>query len=236
MKIIKATRHQSPIKLAIQGPAGSGKSTVAKKVAEALGIPYIDTGAMYRALTYSAIKNNIEWDDDEGLIVLASKTEVELKKSIEGELQVFVDGENVTQQIRTPELTKEVHHIAASPGIRQVMAAMQRVLADKEGGVLEGRDIGTVVFPETRYKFFLDADFKVRVDRRFEQLKSKGADISWDELARDQKQRDERDRTRKIAPLKQAEDALVIDTTPLTINQVVGKITSSIQQDGTSCS
>ncbi len=210
--------------IAIDGPAGSGKSTVAKKVAQELKFLYIDTGAMYRALTLYAVKENIDLNDDNALIALAKKADIQLKEQ-NGSPAVYLNGENVTEDIRLISITEKVYYIAKVQGVRAEMVKMQRRLGQtSKGAVLEGRDIGTVVFPDARYKFYLDAQEEERVRRRFKELKKMGQAVDEKALHQDIKRRDQSDMTRSAGPLVKAEDAVYIDTTGLNIAQVVEKI------------
>lgn len=213
------SRLKKKIIVAIDGPAGSGKSTTAKALARKLGLPYIDTGAMYRAITHLAIQKSIPWSNEAELVQVAKKARIDLKSSKNGTYQVIANGEDVSHAIRTPELTNQVHHVASCPGVRAQMVKLQRGFGKRRGGVLEGRDIGTVVFPATPYKFYLDADFDLRVRRRHRELAKKGIKASLAEVKRDLKARDQKDFGRKVGGLKVAEDATVIDTTGLTIER-----------------
>ena len=207
--------------VAIDGPAGSGKSTTARALAARLKLPYIDTGAMYRALTFVAMKEGVDWSDEKALIRLAKKADIDLKRSGNGKHRVSINGMDVTKQIRTPELTKNVHHVASCPGVRTEMVRLQRKFGQRRGGVLEGRDIGTVVFPKATFKFYLDAAFWKRVERRRKEFLAKGIKAPLKEVEKDLKARDRKDFTRKVGPLKAAKDARVVDTTALTIPQSV---------------
>ncbi|MFT5207299.1 MAG: cytidylate kinase [Candidatus Omnitrophota bacterium] len=216
------------ILVAIDGPAGSGKSTVAKQLAEKLQIPYLDTGAMYRAVTYVAVTTNVELTNESAIAELSKIIKIDFKKNEKGLEQVIANGIDVTHEIRTPELTNQVHHIASNSGVRENMVAMQRVLGKKYGGVVEGRDIGTVVFPDTPYKFYLDGDISIRVERRAAELNARGVSVKIEDLTTEQERRDARDKNRKISPLKQADDAILVDTSKLTISEVVGTIAQLI--------
>ncbi len=208
--------------IAIDGPAGAGKSTVAKIVAKKLGFLYIDTGAMYRALTLNALQENINPRDTVEIVKLASRICLKLKNKRSGAISVFVNGIDVSKPIRRPEITKVVSDVAKIKGVRKVMLGLQRRMGENNNSVLEGRDIGTVVFPDAQKKFFLDARFKERVTRRYKEFRStKIKDITVNNVARDLKNRDTIDSTRKIAPLKKAKDAIYVDTTNLSINEVV---------------
>jgi len=210
--------------IAIDGPAGSGKSTVAKRVAKKLNFLYIDTGAMYRALTLKAIRGDISFDDKNKIVDLSQRTDIRLKDA-ESHLEVYLDGKDVTEEIRTMEVTSKVKFIASLGAVRENMVRLQRDLGySSSGAVLEGRDIGTVVFPDAAYKFYLDADFEIRAERRFTELKGKSFDVDLDEIKKDLKSRDLSDSSRKIGPLKKAEDAVLIDTTDMTIDEVVDEI------------
>ena len=211
--------------IAIDGPAGSGKSTVAKEVAKRLDFLYIDTGAMYRALTLKALDKKIDFSDTKALVRLSENADIELRGE-SGSLKVFLDKKDVSERIRTIEVTKEVKRLSPLKGVRAKMVELQRKLAEvaSSGVVLEGRDIGTVVFPDAAHKFYLDAKHETRVKRRFDELKGKGFSVSREEIAEDVKDRDASDMTRKIGPLKKAEDAIVIDTTNMVVAEVVTEI------------
>lgn len=210
--------------IAIDGPSSAGKSTVAKILAKRLGFLYIDTGAMYRALTLKVLKNNIDVNDKEKIIQLAKDTVIDLKNDSEGNLLVYLDGQDVTFQIRQPKITRFVSDIAKIKEVRQVMLELQRKLGKQRDSVLDGRDIGTVVFPDADKKFYLDADFKERIRRRYKELKEMGCQITLEDVEADLKNRDKIDSTREFAPLRKAEDAIYIDTTRMTIEEVVNKI------------
>jgi cytidylate kinase len=217
--------------IAIDGPAGSGKSTVAKILAKKLGFLYIDTGAMYRTLTLKAIQENINPQDTESIVNLARRINIILKYNRSGALRVFEDGINVSKPIRRPEVTKVVSDIAKIKGVRKIMLGLQRRLGRNNNSVLEGRDIGTVVFPDAQKKFFLDAKFKERVNRRYKEFKStKIKDITVNTVARDLKNRDTIDSTREIAPLKKAKDAIYVDTTNMSISKVVNTLLGHIKE------
>lgn len=218
------------IVIAIDGPAGSGKSTVSKLVAKSLGLLYIDTGAMYRALTLKAIRLGADLEDEGGLVELARSTDIGLGYK-DGRQVVLLDGEDVAGLIRTAELTNKVKYIARVPGVRQEMVRMQRRMGEKSGAVMEGRDITTVVFPDADYKFYLDADPEERARRRFKELKESGSAVTLEEIKSDVTSRDESDMKRSVGALKVADDAIIIDTTDLSIDGVVDKILS--HTDGT---
>ena len=210
--------------IAIDGPAGSGKSTVAKRIAKELGFLYIDTGAMYRALTLKAIEKGLDFKDKEALAALSHDMDIELKPS-DNSLKVYLDKKDVTEDIRTMEVTTRVKLLAPIKEIRTNMVNLQRKLGKaQKGAVLEGRDIGTVVFKDAAYKFYLDADPDTRAKRRFDELQEKGFNVSLDEVRNGLRDRDASDMTRKVGPLKKAPDAEVIDTTRMTIDEVVDTV------------
>jgi len=215
--------------IAIDGPAGSGKSTVSKAVAKRLGILYVDTGAMYRALTLKAIRKGCGFEDEKALIDLSAETEINLQASGDT-LKVFLDGEDVGAQIRTAELTNVVRYIARVPGVRSRMAELQRSVCAESDAVLEGRDIGTIVFPNAEFKFYLDADPKERANRRLKDLMATGHKMTLEEVEKAVKIRDKGDMTRQAGPLRCAEDAIVIDTTRLTAEEVAEKVLKTIHE------
>jgi cytidylate kinase len=214
-------KHQ--ISIAIDGPAAAGKSTVAKIIAEKLSYIYIDTGAMYRALTYKALKNGIDPNDEGKLIAMLKNTQIELRKAEEGQF-VFLDGEDVTKQIRTNEVTNLVSIVAKHRQVRQEMVRRQQALAQNGGVVMDGRDIGTHVLPNAEVKVFLLASVEERARRRHEENLAKGFDSDFEKLKEEIALRDKIDSEREVAPLRKAEDAVVIDTTSLSIEDVVNKI------------
>ena len=205
--------------IAIDGPAGSGKSTTSKYLAAKLGIPYIDSGAMYRATTWKIMQKRIRLTDIRRMTAVAKGIHIHFKGK-----RVFADGRNVTKAIRTPELTKNVVYIAREPRIRREMVKKQRALGKKEGAVMEGRDIGTVVFPRADYKFYFDASIAVRTLRRWRDLKKAGKAMPLAQVKKEILFRDRTDKKRKAGALKLARGARVIDTTGLTIPQTADKI------------
>jgi len=204
--------------LAIDGPAGSGKSTTAKALAERFGLLYIDTGAMYRALTQHALSNNIPVSDEEKLIAIAEEAELELISS-KGEVTVIWNGTNVSQAIRTPEVDAAVSGISSIAGVRAIMVRRQQEMGRKGGVVMEGRDIGTVVFPLATAKIFLSADLEARVERRYKQYQQRGREVSREELTRDLAERDRQDSERETNPLSISPDSLVIDCSDMNLAQ-----------------
>ena len=211
------TRSGGKIVVAIDGPAGSGKSTVAKRVAEALGFLYIDTGAMYRAVGWRALADGVALDDAPRLERLAREARIELQSSPP---RVWLNGREVTAAIRSPEVSDAASRVSAIPGVRRALVEKQRQMAAERSVVMEGRDIGSVVFPQAEVKIFLDADPAVRAERRLRDLRARGETPSLAEMVRELEQRDRRDRTRADSPLVQAPDAIHVDTTRLSIEQV----------------
>jgi cytidylate kinase len=206
--------------IAVDGPAGAGKSTVAKLIAQKLGFLYIDTGAMYRALTLKVLDSHIDIQDIPAIIRTANNTKINLTNKDDKTLAVFLDGKDVSSEIRQPRITKFVSDIARIKEVREVMLGLQRELGKKSNSILDGRDIGTVVFPDADKKFYLDAKFDERTKRRYKELKGTGQQITSEDVAKDLSNRDKIDSTREHAPLKQAEDAIYIDTTDMTIEEV----------------
>ncbi len=215
--------------IAIDGPAGAGKSTVAKRIAQRMGFLYIDTGAMYRAITLKAMQTGVDLMDVATLTDMARNTSVNLTCDKGGSLKVLLDGVDVSLKIRKPAVNQLVSDVAKIKEIREVMAGLQRKLGEKSDSVLEGRDIGTVVFPNAEKKFYLDAKFEERVNRRYKESADSSGGLTPDEVASDLHNRDHIDSTRKVAPLRKAEDAIYVDTTYMNIDEVVEKILSYIR-------
>ena len=213
---LMTTRH---VVLAIDGPAGSGKSTVAQRLAERLRFTYIDTGAMYRAVALWALRQKVDSSDMHRLEQLALAAEIELSPG-----QVRLNGEQVTEAIRAPEVSLAASKVAVIPGVRRATVAKQRAIAGRASVVMEGRDIGTVVFPDADVKIFLDAQPRERVRRRLLELQAKGEEVAESALAEQMEERDRRDSSRADSPLSQAPDAVYVDSTALTIEEVVETI------------
>jgi CMP/dCMP kinase len=211
------------LRIAIDGPAAAGKSTVAKIVAEKLTYLYIDTGAMYRSLTYKALKQNINLNDEQKLLNLLLRTEIKLEQNATGQT-VIVDGEDVTNEVRQSDVTNSVSIVAKHSLVREEMVKRQQELASAGGVVMDGRDIGTHVIPDAEIKVFLLASVDERAKRRHEENVSKGFPSDLEQLKQEIATRDKLDSEREIAPLKKAKDAIEIDTTSLTIPQVVDEI------------
>ena len=218
--------------IAIDGPAGAGKSTVAKFLARRLGFLYLDTGAMYRALTLKAIEKGIPASDPAALIEMAEATTIDLVPCKDGSLQVILDGQDVSAGIREPRVSALVSEVAKIGRIRQRMVRQQRRMGRAQDTVMDGRDIGTVVFPDAEKKFFLDAQFSERVRRRHKEFCDTGKTVTPRAVERDLHNRDAIDSTREVAPLKKAHDAVYIDTTPLTIEEVVSRIMEELEKNG----
>jgi cytidylate kinase len=212
--------------VAIDGPSGVGKSTTSKLVARALDIPHIDTGAMYRAIGLAATRNGISTRDGEQLESLASRTHIEF---VPGDSpRVLLEGDDVTHLIRTPEISMAASDVSAVPAVRRILVEMQQALGRRNGGVLEGRDIGTKVFPETPFKFFLTARPEVRAQRRFSELIAKGVEADYESVLAESLLRDEQDSTRADSPLRFDDTYEVVDTSDLTIDEVVERIVASV--------
>ena len=217
------------LQIAIDGPASAGKSTVAKLVAKKLGYVYWDTGAMYRATTYAAKKNHVAYDDDQGLKEMLEKTEIRFVPA-EPEQKVFVNETEVTKTIRLPEIANNVSTVSAQKSVRADLTERQRMIAEQGGIVMDGRDIGTTVLPNAEVKIFLVASVHERAVRRFKENVEKGIDTPLDVLEKEIEERDYKDSHRKISPLTQAKDAVLVDTTSLSIEEVVAKIMEIIEK------
>ncbi len=213
----------------IDGPAGAGKSTVAKMAAKRLGFAFMDTGAMYRALTVKALRAKLNLEDEQALIKLAEVTHIDLVNEAGKPLKVTLDGEDVSETIRSTDVTNNTFYIARTPGVRHVMLEWQRRMGREQSMVGDGRDLGTVVFPDAAYKFYLDADFDIRCQRRIDELKAKGQPVDEQALKADLAERDHKDFTRKAGPLKKADDAIIIDSTSMSIDEVVDLIVRRVQ-------
>lgn len=208
----------------IDGPAGSGKSTAARGLAERLGFQFLDTGAMYRLVAWSCLKNNIDLHDAEAVGRLAEQLEIEFSGT-----SVFVDGREVTDLIRGPEVTEAASIVAANPKVRRAMVAQQRKLAQGRDIVTEGRDQGTIVFPDAECKFFLVADPKERARRRQAELARQGVPVSLEDVLQQIRQRDQRDETRSVAPLREPEDAVRLDTSRLTVEEMIDVLERTVR-------
>jgi cytidylate kinase len=204
----------SKLIVAIDGPVGSGKSTVARRVAELLGYTHLDSGAMYRGVAWKALRDGVPLDSPAELAALAEAVRIDLVPR-DGKLRVILDGEDITDLIRTPEVSHAASVVAAVPGVRHPMVAEQRRAGAQGGIVMEGRDIGSVVFPHADLKIFLEASPEVRAERRLLELQEKGEALALDKVLADVHQRDRRDREREMSPLVRAADAVVVDNTAM---------------------
>ena len=214
--------------ITIDGPAGAGKTSIAKIVSRKLGYNYIDTGAMYRAISWKAFREKIDLKAKEKLIKMVRNTKIELKNRA-GMVRVYLDGKDITNKIRNKRLAEGASILATVPEVREQLMKIQRRMGSSGGIVVEGRDIGTVVFSRADYKFYLDASIKERALRRYRELKAKGEKGELAELEKAIRSRDKRDRTRGVAPLKIAPDAIVIDSTDMSKKEVVEFILKRIQ-------
>lgn len=215
----------------IDGPAGAGKSTVARQVARCLGWMYLDTGAMYRAVTYKALTCALDFTDEDALVALARDTVLDVKASADG-FQIWVDGRDVSAEIRRPEVTNQTFHVANSAPARAIVVQWQRRIGENRAIVVEGRDTGSVVFPHAPFKFYLDADPAQRARRRWLELKARGQEVDLARLTEDIRRRDERDMARAASPLVKPVDAVVVDSSRMTPEQVAECIVEVVKSHG----
>ncbi len=219
--------------VAIDGPAGAGKSSVTRLVAERLGYLLVDTGAIYRAVALAASRAGIGWSDSQPIAALASalvaREGIRLERLASGEQRVVLDGEDVSSAIRTQAISEGASRVSAIPEVRESLLELQRAAGRRGGVVLEGRDIGTVVFPDAEAKFFLTASVDVRARRRHEELAQRGYPQSFEDVRREVIERDKRDSSRPVAPLRQAADAIVVDSSTLSIDEVVERIVEGVR-------
>lgn len=221
--------ENKPLQIAIDGPAGAGKSSVAKVLARRLGCIYLDTGAMYRAVTWLALQKQVAFDDMDGIKDLLQTIELEFK-DVDGMQHLYCNGTDVTEAIRTPEISANVSAVSMIPQVREAMTAQQQKIAAGSDVLMDGRDIGTTVLPDARYKFFLTASLEERARRRALELEQKGIAVDMEQLIADIALRDKKDSEREVSPLKQAEDAVLIDTSSLTFDEVVENLFMRIKK------
>nr|WP_314770714.1 (d)CMP kinase [uncultured Peptostreptococcus sp.] len=213
--------------IAIDGPAGAGKSTISKLIAKNLGINYIDTGAMYRAITYKCIKEDIDVNDIQRVVDLCSRTDVDFVDNY-----IYLDGQRLNEEIRSLQVSSRVSDVAKIPQVREFLLEKQREIGKRSDVILDGRDVGTHIFPDAKYKFFLNASAQERGRRRYQELIDKGQSVVLEEIIEDIKKRDYIDSTREVAPLVKADDAIEVDTTSMTIDQVVTYISDMVRRIG----
>lgn len=205
--------------IAIDGPGGAGKSTIAKILSSELGLEYIDTGAMYRAFALKTIKSGTDIADEKQLDAMLAATDIDFRKG-----EIFLDGENVSSLIRTPEISKAASKVSAIPAVRRKLVAIQRQMGHDKEVIMDGRDIGTNVLTDAPFKIFLSASAEVRAKRRYDELLAKGEEVSYEDVLSDMIERDRADMTRETDPLRKADDAIEIDTSDMTIDEVVDTI------------
>lgn len=216
--------------VAIDGPAGAGKSTIAKKVAEELGFTYVDTGAMYRAMALYLYQQGVQLTDQTMVEACCQQADISIGYE-QGEQIVLLDGKQVNQMIRQEEIGRMASMVAANAEVRKKLVALQQKMAESQSVIMDGRDIGTCVLPKANVKIFLTASSQVRAKRRFDELQAKGEDCLLEQIEEDIIHRDKQDMERKISPLKQAEDAIVIDSSEMSIGEVVQRIKELIKED-----
>lgn len=228
---VSATGRLKRLTIAIDGPAGAGKSTVAQKVAKKLGYVYIDTGAMYRGVTWKALHNEVDFQDHDAVSAMAWETTIALMApaDLTGKQHVLVDGIDVTAEIRLPEVSSNVSGVAAIPAVRQVLTAQQQAMGAAGGVVMDGRDIGTAVFPDAEVKVYLTASTRERTRRRWQELMAQGIHVDLAELEQDIAARDLADSNREVAPLRPAEDAVIVHSDDRSIDNVVDAILEIVE-------
>ncbi len=215
-------------KIALDGPSGSGKSVMARAISNRLNILYVDTGALYRAIGLYMFRNNVDISDSQAVIDRLPEINLELAQSDEGQV-VILNGENVNRDIRLPEISMYASKVSAIPKVREFLLGLQRDTAKKNNVIMDGRDIGTVIFPDAEVKIFLFASDEIRAERRYKELLEKGIQTTYEEVLSDMKKRDENDRTRAVAPAVPAEDAVMLDSSKLNIEETIDEITRIIK-------
>lgn len=223
------TAHDGTQIVAIDGPAGAGKSSVSRQLARTLGFAFLDTGAMYRAATWRAMTHGICLDEPDAVTRSTQEMRLDMRESADG-LRVFVDGTDVTDAIRTPEVTRNIYRLDQAPGVRRRLVALQREFGCRRPTVAEGRDIGTVVFPEARCKIYLDASIACRAERRARELEARGTAVDMAALMEEIRDRDEKSMTRLDSPLRRADDAVLVDTTDMSFEQVVARLLEIVRE------
>lgn len=213
--------------IAIDGPAGAGKSTIAKMLADSIGYTYIDSGAMYRALTLKVLRENIPMKDIDKIIVLADETNIDFREN-----SIYIDGEVADAEIREENVNRNVSYIAAIPAVRKLMVKLQRKISRNKNVVMDGRDVGTVIFPSASIKFYITASVDERAERRFSELKQKGYDAEILDIKSQIEKRDHIDSTRSESPLTVASDAIIIDTTGKNVKEVLAEVIYNIKKKG----
>lgn len=217
--------------ITVDGPAGAGKTTIARLVAKRLGFSFLDTGAMYRACTWAALRSGTAMDDPRAVVELVRRLKMEFQDDGENR-RIRVDGKDVTDEIRSEALARHIFHVADPPEVRRELVRLQRAYADGRDVVTEGRDQGSVVFPDAPFKFFLDASLEERVRRRTQELRERKIAFKPEKLRADMAERDEKDRSRPVGAMKAASDAIVIDTTNMTVEQAVEDVVRRVRERG----
>lgn len=218
------------IAVAIDGPSGAGKSTIAKAAAKQLGLIYVDTGALYRTVGYYMVQNSVDLSKEEQVAAALSGVQITFDYDEQGAQRVFLNGEDVSDKIRTPEMSMTASKVSALGCVRAFLLDLQRNTARKQSVIMDGRDIGTVVIPQADVKIFLTASPEVRAERRYKELLGKGEPVTYEEVLADVIQRDSNDSHREIAPLKQAQDAILLDTSGFTLEQSIAEVIRMIKE------
>lgn len=218
------------ISIAIDGPSGAGKSTISRKAAEKFGFIYVDTGAIYRTIGLATKIRGVSLDDTAAVVALLPTLEIELKYNDAGEQHMYLDGNDISRDIRLPEVSMLASKVSAIPAVREFLVDMQRGMAEKYDVIMDGRDIGTVILPNADLKIFLTADVRDRARRRYEELRAKGMEKPFDEVLAEMEKRDEQDTQRAAAPLKAADDAVLLDTSGNTLEESIDEVCRLISE------